>query len=69
MTFTLNDTARYVAMKTKDAGTWYKSDDDRLSAGTVDSCTSADGLTWTCDVTGNTETVLAADNLSVVATD
>jgi hypothetical protein len=57
-------------MKTTSGGTWVKSDHLRLSAGSVNSCTSAGGLgiTWTCDVTGLTETVLAADNLSVVAT-
>ncbi|MEX2292052.1 MAG: hypothetical protein WD794_17205 [Mycobacteriales bacterium] len=68
--FTLDKTARYVAMRTKDAGSWVRSDDLRLETGTVNSCTSAGGLgiTWTCDVTGNGETVLAADNLTVVAT-
>lgn len=66
--FTLDKTARYVALKTHDAGTWVKSDDLRLETNTVDSCTSADNLTWTCDVTGLSETVAGADNLSVVAT-
>ena len=68
--FTLDKTARYVAMRTHDAGTWVKSDDLRLATATVNSCTSAGGLgiTWTCDVTGMSETVAAADNLSVVAT-
>ena len=68
--FTLDKTARYVALKTKDAGTWVKSNDLRLSTGTVNSCTSTGGLgiTWTCDVTGLGETVAAANNLSIVAT-
>ena len=68
--FTLDKTARYVALRTKNTGTWVKSNDLRLSAGTVNSCTSAGGLgiTWTCDVTGLSETVAAADNLSIVAT-
>ena len=72
VTFTLDKEARFVAAKTHAAGTWFKSDDLRLSTNTVNSCTSAGGLglTWTCDVTGATpnETVVAADNLSVVAT-
>ena len=68
VTFTLDKVARYVAIKTHSAGSWYRSDDLRLSTGTVDSCTSADSLTWTCDVTGKSETVLGADNLTVVAT-
>lgn len=68
VTFTLSATARYVAIRTKAAGTWYRSDDLRLTTGTVDSCTSANDTTWTCNVTGTGETVLAADNLSVVAT-
>lgn len=68
--FTLDKVARYVAIQTHDAGSWFRSDDLRLSAGTVDSCTSADNLTWTCDVSGATpvETVVGADNLTVVAT-
>lgn len=68
--FTLDKAARYVAMRTKDTGSWVRSDDLRLDTNTVSSCTSAGGLgiTWTCDVTGNGETVLAADNLTVVAT-
>ena len=66
--FTLNATARYVAMRTHSTGTWYRSDDLRLSTGTVNSCTSSDQLTWTCDVTGNSETISGADSLSVVAT-
>lgn len=70
VTFTLDKAARYVAMRTKATGTWVRSDDLRLSTGSVDSCTSAGGLgtTWTCDVTGLGETVVAADNLTVVAT-
>ena len=71
VTFTLDKAARYVAMKTTAAGTsWYRSDDNRLSSGSVDSCTSAGGagITRTCDVTGGAETVLGADNLTVVAT-
>ena len=68
--FTLDKAARYVAMRTKATGTWVRSNDLRLSTSTVNSCTSAGGLgvTWTCDVTGLSETVTAADNLSVVAT-
>lgn len=68
--FTLDKAARYVAMRTKTTGTWVKSNDMRLSTGSVNSCTSAGGLgiTWTCDVTGLSETVAAADNLAVVAT-
>lgn len=71
VTFTLNDVARYVAIRTHDAGSWFKSDDNRLTSGTVDSCTTSDQLTWTCNVTGATpnETVAGAVNLSVVATD
>lgn len=70
VTFTLDKTARYVAIRTKSTGSWYKSNDLRLNTGSVNSCTSASGLgiTWTCNVTGNGETVLAADNLTVVAT-
>lgn len=68
--FTLDKTARYVALKTHATGTWVKSNDLRLSTGTVNSCTSTSGLgiTWTCVVTGLSETVAAADNLSIVAT-
>ena len=68
--FTLNKEARYVALRTKNSGSWYKSNDLRLSTGTVNSCTSANdaGITWTCDVTGNSETVATADQLTVVAT-
>lgn len=68
--FTLDKAARYVAMRTKNTGTWVKSNDLRLSTNTVNSCTSTGGLgvTWTCDVTGLGETIAAADNLSVVAT-
>lgn len=73
VTFTLDKSARYVAIRTHDTGQWFKSDDMRLNTNTVNSCTSANGLglTWTCDVTGATtnETVAAADNLTVVATD
>ena len=68
VTFTLDKAASYVAVRTHAAGTWFKSDDLRLTGGTVDSCTSGNSLTWTCDVTGAGETVLEADNLSVVAT-
>ena len=68
VTFTLNKEARYVGIQTKAAGSWYQSNDLRLSAGTVDSCTSSDNITWTCNVTGTGETVAAADNLTVVAT-
>jgi hypothetical protein len=68
--FTLDKTARYVALRTKNTGTWVKSNDLRLTTGTVNSCTSTGGLgiTWTCDVTGLSETVAAADNVSIVAT-
>lgn len=68
--FTLDKAARYVAMRTKNTGTWVESNDLRLATGSVNSCTSAGGLgiTWTCDVTGLSETVAAADNLSIVAT-
>lgn len=68
--FTLDKTARYVALRTKSTGTWVKSNDLRLKTNTVNSCTSTGGLgvTWTCDVTGLGETVAAADNLSIVAT-
>ena len=67
--FTLDKAARYVAIRTKDTGTWYRSDDKRLSSQTVNSCTSANsGVTWTCDVTGTGETVADANNLTVVAT-
>jgi len=68
VTFTLDAAARYVAIRTSSAGTWYRSDDLRLTTATVDSCTSANDTTWTCNVTGTGETVLGADNLSVVAT-
>lgn len=67
VTFTLDATAAYVAVKTHSAGTWVKSNDLRLTAGTVNSCTAA-GNVWTCDLTGLSETVAGADNLSVVAT-
>ena len=68
VTFTVAPAASYVAMKTNDdvETTWVRSDDLRLGA--VSSCTSADNLTWTCDVTGKGETVANADNLSIVAT-
>lgn len=69
--FTLNTQARYVAIRTHTGGSWFRSDDGRLNTGTVNSCTTADNLTWTCDVSGATplETVVAADSLTVVATD
>jgi len=73
VTFTLDKAARYVAIRTHTSGTpgqWFRSNDGRL--GGTDSCTSADPAfkVWTCDVTGATpaETVLAADDLTVVAT-
>lgn len=66
--FTLNKVARYVALRTHAVGDWYRSDDLRLQTNTVNSCTTADNLTWTCDVTGNSETVAGADELTVVAT-
>lgn len=67
--FTLNKTARYVAIQTNASGSWFRSDDLRLSGGTVDSCTNV-GNDWTCDVSGATpvETVVDADSLTVVAT-
>ena len=71
VTFSVAPAARYVAIKTHDAGEWVTSDDLRLGPDTTNSCTTADaGSTWTCDVPGATvtETVVAADNLSVVAT-
>lgn len=70
VTFTLNATARYVALRTKATGTWVRSDDVRLPLATPTgpSCTSADATTWTCNVTGLGETVAAANSLSVVAT-
>lgn len=68
VTFTLDKVANYVAIRTHATGRWYASDDLRLTTNTVDSCTSANQLTWTCDVTGGTETVVGADSLSVVAT-
>ena len=70
VTFTLDKDARYVAMKTKADGDWYRSDDgvdpDGIGA-LLHSCTSVDGETWTCFVEA-AETILAADNLTVVAT-
>lgn len=68
VTFTVDKTARYVAMRTKTAGDWYQSDDLRLETNTINSCTTVDNLTWTCDVTGNGETVEGASELTVVAT-
>lgn len=74
VTFTLDKSARYVAIQTHALGTWVRSDDGAsrapLLALSVSSCTSAAsaGLVWTCDVTGHSETVLAADSLTVVAT-
>ena len=68
VTFTLDKVAAFVAIRTHATGTWFKSDDLRLTTGTVDSCTSANSLTWTCNVTGASETVLGADSLTVVAT-
>ena len=72
--FTLDKTARYVAIKTKVGGTWVRSDDGATRvpalAVSANSCTSAGGLgiTWTCDVTGHSETVATAIDLTVVAT-
>lgn len=80
VTFTLDKAARYVAIQTHDAGIWFQSDDLRVSSAApttvndIDSCTSANaGVTWTCDVANSgastpNETVLAANNLTVVAT-
>ena len=67
VTFTLDKAASYVAIRTHAAGDWFTSDDVRLGEGSTDSCTNV-SLTWTCDVTGASETVLQADSLSVVAT-
>jgi hypothetical protein len=67
--FTLDKTARYTAIKTSSASTtWYRSDDLRLSTGTVDSCQNTSGNTWKCDVTGKSETVAGATEITVVAT-
>jgi len=70
VTFTLDKAARYVGVRTHAAGQWFRSDDTRLSGGTVSSCTTTDNRTWTCVVTGATpaETVVDADSLTVVAT-
>lgn len=68
VTFTLDKPARYVAIRTHSSGSWFRSNDLRLSGGSVSSCTSSDSVTWTCDVTGASETVVGADSLSVVAT-